>query len=149
MTDFPTSPETATLKPCPFCGGRANLYTNEVDFIKKWSVGCGDCNANMDVCEDTQAEAAEVWNCRFGFAQRPADSALRELVEFWIYDGRLQTFEDRERFRKAARAALADTSKNCCICQDQHRRGYCTEPGCPYNIDRPAVSISSPERGGK
>jgi hypothetical protein len=20
-----------------------------------------------------------------------------------------------------------------CICQDQHRRGYCTEPGCPYS----------------
>ena len=21
-----------------------------------------------------------------------------------------------------------------CICQDQHRRGYCTEPGCPYSM---------------
>jgi len=31
---------------------------------------------------------------------------LREFIEFWIFDGRLQTFEDRERFRKAARAAL-------------------------------------------
>lgn len=43
-------------------------------------------------------------------AQGQQDQALRELVEFWIYDGRLQTFEDRERFRKAARAALAMTS---------------------------------------
>jgi hypothetical protein len=21
-----------------------------------------------------------------------------------------------------------------CICQNQHRRGYCTEPGCPYGL---------------
>lgn len=21
-----------------------------------------------------------------------------------------------------------------CICQNQHRRGYCTEPGCPYSM---------------
>jgi hypothetical protein len=45
-----------------------------------------------------------------GHAQSQQDSALRELLEFWVYDGRLQTFEDRERFRKAARAAIADTS---------------------------------------
>ena len=24
-----------------------------------------------------------------------------------------------------------------CICQDQHRRGYCTEPGCPYALNVP------------
>ena len=38
---------------------------------------------------------------------------LEDLVKFWIFDGRLQTFEDRERFRKAARAALQpkDTAK--------------------------------------
>lgn len=24
-----------------------------------------------------------------------------------------------------------------CICQEQHRRGYCTEPGCPYSVTRP------------
>jgi Lar family restriction alleviation protein len=59
-----TQPMTATLLPCPFCGGRANLYTNKVDFVEKWSVGCGDCNADMDACEDTQAEAAEAWNTR-------------------------------------------------------------------------------------
>ncbi len=29
-----------------------------------------------------------------------------------------------------------------CICQDQHRRGYCTEPGCPY-----ALSSTSRECG--
>lgn len=53
-----------TLLPCPFCGGRANIYVNEVDFVTKWSVGCGDCNCNMDVCEDTPADATVEWNAR-------------------------------------------------------------------------------------
>lgn len=33
----------------------------------------------------------------------------------------------------------ATKSEGGCICQDQHRRGYCTEPGCPH-----AVRPSSP-----
>lgn len=36
--------------------------------------------------------------------------------------------------------AAALTSTDRCICQDQHRRGYCTEPGCPY-------ALPSTERG--
>lgn len=30
-------------------------------------------------------------------------------------------------------AAPVDVMEGC-ICQDRHRRGYCTEPGCPYSI---------------
>lgn len=52
------------LKPCPFCGGRANIYENKIDFAPKWSVGCGDCPANLDVCEDEKADAARCWNTR-------------------------------------------------------------------------------------
>jgi len=52
------------LLGCPFCGGRANVYVNEVDSVTKWSVGCGDCACNMDVCEDTPADAAVEWNTR-------------------------------------------------------------------------------------
>lgn len=57
-------PDIEGLLPCPFCGGGANVYENEVDFVTKWSVGCGDCNCNMDVCEDTPADAAVEWNTR-------------------------------------------------------------------------------------
>jgi hypothetical protein len=48
---------------------------------------------------------------RLGLAPTP-DLRLRELLEFWSDRTRLQTFEDRERFRKAAGEALAsqDTS---------------------------------------
>lgn len=52
------------LLPCPFCGGEADFYENWVDHERKWSVSCGDCNANLDVCEDTKTEAAAHWNVR-------------------------------------------------------------------------------------
>ena len=66
------------LKPCPFCGGRANVYvyTNEVDFVTKWSVGCGDCSCDMDVCEDTPADAAVEWNTR-----APAQAEQERIAE--------------------------------------------------------------------
>jgi hypothetical protein len=32
---------------------------------------------------------------------------MLEVLKRWTYDGALQTYEDRERFRKAARAAIA------------------------------------------
>ena|SRR5690348_11828616 len=38
-----------------------------------------------------------------GSAQR---QTLQEVVEHYLHDGHLQTFEDRERFRNEARAAL-------------------------------------------
>lgn len=34
---------------------------------------------------------------------------LREFLQLWIYEGRLQSFEDRERFRKAAQAMVSGT----------------------------------------
>ena len=33
-------------------------------------------------------------------------------------------------------ALRSQAGNECCICQDQHRRGYCTEPTCPYRVDR-------------
>jgi Lar family restriction alleviation protein len=59
-----SSAESLDLKPCPFCARAAYFYENWVDFVKKWSVSCGDCGANLDVCEDTEAEAAAHWNKR-------------------------------------------------------------------------------------
>jgi len=41
-----------------------------------------------------------------------------------------------DAMRAALTAALTRPDHNTegrCICQDQHRRGYCTEPGCPYS----------------
>lgn len=61
------------LLPCPFCGGRANVYINEVNFVTKWSVGCGDCNCNIDCCEDTPADAAVEWNTRSVTVELPTE----------------------------------------------------------------------------
>ncbi len=36
-----------------------------------------------------------------------ASHEMLELLQTWTGDGALQTFEDRERFRKAARAVMA------------------------------------------
>lgn len=35
--------------------------------------------------------------------------------------------------RDIAIIALTSEQSGGCICQDQHRRGYCTEPGCPFS----------------
>lgn len=39
----------------------------------------------------------------------PEPTAERALLEFWSHEGRLQTFEDRERFRKAVRSLAVGT----------------------------------------
>ena len=49
------------LKPCPFCGGKAEI-------IKTYStiwVKCLDCHAST-TCRPTEAEAAKIWNRRAG-----------------------------------------------------------------------------------
>ncbi|WP_409188397.1 hypothetical protein [Bradyrhizobium sp. RDM4] len=39
----------------------------------------------------------------------------------------------RTRLMNDAAILVALPSQGACICQEQHRRGYCTEPGCPYS----------------
>jgi hypothetical protein len=41
-----------------------------------------------------------------------ARDELVAFIELWVYEGRLQTFEDRERFRKNARDVLDRTTGN-------------------------------------
>ena len=42
---------------------------------------------------------------------RQSEAELRDVLEMWIHRGNLQTFEDRELFRAAARKALRETKK--------------------------------------
>lgn len=71
----------AQLKPCPFCGGAAELVDEERTFAHDeratcYLVGCADCDALMGNFKDfeTPAEVADEWN------RRVDDLALAEEV---------------------------------------------------------------------
>jgi hypothetical protein len=61
------------------------------------------------------------------------------------YDGEAypwhrQRSDEQLTYREQAKKVLRDyavTRSGCCTCQEQHRRGYCTERGCPYSVTRP------------
>ena len=58
------------MKPCPFCGGKAEIYSDEEWFY----VRCADCWAQTDGY-DTEITARTEWNMRV--ATRPKGSWLR------------------------------------------------------------------------
>ena len=58
------------LKPCPFCGGKAELYESEAYNLKtetkekniRWFVMCEQCTALT--CGALKGKAIEAWNRR-------------------------------------------------------------------------------------
>lgn len=59
------------LKPCPFCGGEAEINPHsfwnekEKDFTDKtFGVVCGECQTSGNQFYGTEAEAVEAWNRR-------------------------------------------------------------------------------------
>ena len=80
MTDHAKyRPTTAELKPCPFCGGKAEYvdYGQEGEF-EDWDVECTECHALMIAPGKepgevtTKLEAAAAWNRRAQDAALPA-----------------------------------------------------------------------------
>lgn len=60
--------ELAELKPCPFCGGEATLYTHSGQFNDgMFSVGCDDCHISTDTYLAPR-RAIELWNRRVDHA---------------------------------------------------------------------------------
>ena len=52
------------LKPCPFCGGEAEMLTAEsMNGGYLFGIMCNDCRSRGDVY-DTEAEAIAAWNTR-------------------------------------------------------------------------------------
>ena len=52
------------LKPCPFCGGEAKLYSRAVDWLlSEHVVRCKKCHCMTDTY-DTKVETIEAWNRR-------------------------------------------------------------------------------------
>ena len=61
------------LKPCPFCGGKPNVFEDDdsaCDIVKAptrfFTVQCGNknCPVEVQVYGDTLSEAAKFWNTR-------------------------------------------------------------------------------------
>lgn len=58
------------LKPCPFCGGEAELFEiyHYNDSLTLFQAGCEACGIHFRGCRDTKAEARQVaiekWNRR-------------------------------------------------------------------------------------
>lgn len=67
------SEHTPSLKPCPFCGGEARLYSGEDDF----AVEHNGCDACFDAVFNDAASAITAWNTRASHAALKA--ALEDL----------------------------------------------------------------------
>lgn len=56
------------LKPCPFCGGEAELVPTRETTVREWFVTCGNLECNVLACLTnryyTEAEAIAAWNTR-------------------------------------------------------------------------------------
>lgn len=65
------------LKPCPFCGGKAEKMTSSDGFT---SIGCLNCNPlfGIMVQRSTEAEAIEAWNTRAERTCYDANASARE-----------------------------------------------------------------------
>lgn len=53
------------LKPCPFCGGKAEMLISEYeDSRKEYLVACTECDGMVECWRETEEEAVEQWNRR-------------------------------------------------------------------------------------
>lgn len=78
---------TPDLKPCPFCGGKAVIQTNNRGL---WIVGCVDdfmCMGNINhiaMIHITEEQAVEAWNRRAYKEERnPEDCRYYAKSTFW------------------------------------------------------------------
>lgn len=79
----------------------ADAYKPVGNPLDVWNHPMHDLQTRLEIC----AGAVEFQKNVAANMRRQRDD-LRELLEHWTHEGHLQTFESRERFRKAARALL-------------------------------------------
>lgn len=77
--------EQLTLKPCPFCGGKAKMHTGRAAEDAEYAqVTCGGCSTSTDFFEDAYAptdDAAYAWNRRAVNSHEALVKALKGLVD--------------------------------------------------------------------
>ena len=59
------------IKPCPFCGGEAEMMG-----YKRYWVACMECGAERAGAHETKAEAIKTWNTR-----KPMERIVERLEE--------------------------------------------------------------------
>lgn len=84
------------LKPCPFCGGRAEIYSINFNLAKGiyYGIGCVTCFIKIYECP-TAEEAFDLWNIRVS----PWISVKDRLPEednyvLWKYESGFVFYED-------------------------------------------------------
>jgi hypothetical protein len=116
-----SSTVTAGLLPCPLC--RSINVTEGVCYVdglntKEPAVRCVDCGCRATL---------KAWHSR-----RPAQGSLNcdNCGRAFLPDDTVFASVNHG-VRRTVHLKCPDAQGGC-ICQEQHRRGYCTEPGCPY-----------------
>lgn len=67
------------LKPCPFCGGKAEFFEDE--FFCRYSVVCTECGAGTDTY-GVERDAIDAWNRRVQPMFTPDElDAIKEMFE--------------------------------------------------------------------
>lgn len=80
-----------------------NSYRPVGDPMGVWNHPMHDLQARLEIC----AGSVE-FNQEVAANMRRQRNDLRAFLELWTHESRLQTFENREQFRKAARELLDD-----------------------------------------
>lgn len=103
---------TAQLKPCPFCGGKAELWMAHGDRTA-WIACMSKCSVLVSKEYKTDAEAIAAWNTRADAPELVTMVAtMREMHEGWSNALELGLIPERHRvsaqiLRDDAAAALA------------------------------------------
>lgn len=105
MTDAPE------LKPCPFCGGPAELWRANEDQSRTAFIGCmGGCATLVSRAEKTDAECIRAWNTRTADRERDAavaaalERAAEAAYQWWDDD-------DAQDLREHIRAMIPDEGR--------------------------------------
>lgn len=107
---------SADLLPCPFCGNDdvklSYIGSPVVVFCQKCGGTGPGAYSPFEEGNTKWEKACTLWNRRISDAER---DRLRERVRvlegdlrFWAFNGRLQTAEDRERFRVSVNTLLPE-----------------------------------------
>lgn len=99
----------AELKPCPFCGGKAEMTGDDNPVFFLCRVHCLHCNGNSGRYFRTQAEAITAWNQRTEPREREADQFVEECARGPYGDSDPQSYIAWVTTR--ARAILAEGEK--------------------------------------